>query len=115
MYIAFPQPTGENTLAKSTLNELLAQKAALEKTIEEIQRTERAEAIAKVKALMAEYGLFPRDIGAHAPGRNSQAGIKVAAKYRDKATGQTWSGRGLQPNWLRDALASGRTLKDFTV
>jgi DNA-binding protein H-NS len=25
---------------------------------------------------------------------------KVAAKYRDPATGQTWTGRGKAPKWI---------------
>ena len=33
----------------------------------------------------------------------------------DPATGTTWSGRGLQPKWLKAALASGRKLSDFAV
>ena len=39
----------------------------------------------------------------------------VAAKYRNKATGETWSGRGLQPKWLKAALAAGRKIDDFAV
>jgi DNA-binding protein H-NS len=103
------------------LQELLAQKAALEKQIAETQRQERAEAIAKVKALMAEYGLSAADIVGKAPanpvpGRSSAAaGRKVPPKYRDPATGETWTGRGLQPNWLKSALASGKQLSDFAI
>lgn len=40
---------------------------------------------------------------------------KVAAKYRNQATGETWSGRGLQPKWLKAAIAGGAKLTDFTV
>lgn len=36
-------------------------------------------------------------------------------KYRDPATGDTWSGKGLQPRWLKTALANGKTLADFDV
>lgn len=36
-------------------------------------------------------------------------------KYRNPATGDTWSGRGLQPRWLKQALAEGRQLADFAV
>jgi DNA-binding protein H-NS len=100
----------------ATLSELLAQKAALEKQILETQREERSAAVAKVRAVMAEYGLSLADIStrpAAAPGRKSSG--KVAAKYRDPATGDSWSGRGLQPKWLKAALASGRSLSDFAV
>ncbi len=101
-----------------TLSELLAQKAALEQQIAETQRAERSAAIAQVRTLMAQYGLTLADIGggsraAAAPRASGSA--KVPAKYRDPATGATWSGRGLQPRWLREALAGGRSLADFAL
>jgi DNA-binding protein H-NS len=43
------------------------------------------------------------------------AGSKVAAKYRNPATGDSWSGRGLKPKWLTTALAGGAQLSDFAV
>ena len=99
------------------LQELLAQKEALERQIEQTKREERADAIAKVRALMSEYGLTLADLsGKPAPTKaGPKPGGKVAPKYRDASTGQTWSGRGLQPNWLKAALAAGRKLEDFAV
>lgn len=105
-------------MSNPSLSELLAQKAELEKRIEEQQRSERTEAVSQVRALMAQYGLTLADIGARAqkaPRRSSAGSGKVAAKYRDAATGQTWSGRGLQPNWLKAALATGRKITDFAL
>lgn len=97
-----------------SVSELLAQKAALEQQIAEAQRAERAGAVAQVRALMSEHGLTLADLSskASAPKR---AGAKVAAKYRDAATGNTWSGRGLQPKWLKEALASGKKIGDFAI
>ena len=37
------------------------------------------------------------------------------AQYRDPATGQTWTGRGLKPKWLAIALEQGKKLADFQV
>ena len=94
----------------ASLQELMAQKEALERQIEQTKKQERGEAIEKVRALMAEYGLTVADLGGKARAKaQSQAGSgnKVAAKYRDAATGESWSGRGLQPRWLKAALASG--------
>jgi DNA-binding protein H-NS len=34
------------------------------------------------------------------------------AKYKDRA-GNSWSGRGPQPNWLKQALAGGETLENL--
>ena len=100
----------------ATLQDLLAQRADIEKRIAEAQREERTTAIAKVRTLMAEFGLTAADIaGKGAPPRAKPAGGKVAPKYRNAATGETWSGRGLQPKWLKAALASGRSLDDFAL
>ena len=100
----------------ASLQELLDQKAALEKAIETTRKQERAEAIAKVKTLMSEYGLTVSDLSNKSAAKSSGVkGSKVAVKYRNKATGDTWSGRGLQPKWLKAALAAGRKMEDFAA
>ncbi len=113
-------------MAKDTLSDLLAQKAALEKQIASFQREQRGEAIAKIKSLMAEFGLTrgrhrqrQRRPSPAADGQGNQkakvAGSKVAAKYRNPATGDTWSGRGLKPKWMTAALAAGASISDFAL
>jgi DNA-binding protein H-NS len=104
------------SICMESIQELLAQKAALEKKIAEAQRTAKADAIAKVKALMAEYGLTAADLaGKTSATPKADAGKKVAAKYRDPSTGQTWTGRGLKPKWLQAALTTGKSLEDFAI
>ncbi len=39
----------------------------------------------------------------------------LAPKYRDPNSGKTWSGRGLQPLWFRDALNSGRRPEELEI
>jgi len=106
----------------SSLADLIAQKAALEKRIAEAQNHERSAAIDQIKQLMAEHGLTFADLGGKggpAKPRASKAGPrkghKVPVKYRDPASGNAWSGRGLHPKWLQAALAQGRKLSDFAV
>jgi DNA-binding protein H-NS len=103
----------------SSLQDLLAQRAEIEKKIADVQREERATAINKVRAMMAEFGLTAADIAGKvaapkAAGAGKPTG-KVAAKYRNAATGDAWTGRGLQPKWLKAALAAGAKLEDFAV
>lgn len=102
----------------SSLQELLAQREQLNRQIEETQKAERQSAIDKVRSLMAEFGLSMEDLqGKAAPvtkRKTTEGGRKAAVKYRD-AAGNTWSGRGLQPRWLKEALANGKSLQDFTV
>lgn len=100
----------------ASLQELLAKKEALEREIEQTKKQEHSEAVAKVRSLMSEYGLSVSDLSSKATAKSGPgAGGKVAAKYRNTATGETWSGRGLQPKWLKAALAAGKSLNDFTV
>ena len=83
----------------TTVAQLLAQKAALEAQIEDARKAENADAIAKVKALVAEHGLTQQDIFGGAK-RGRKASGSVAAKYRDPASGATWTGRGKAPKWI---------------
>jgi DNA-binding protein H-NS len=99
----------------STLSELMAQKAALEKRIADARRDGRSDAVQKIKALMAEHGLTVADLSRKAGAGATRKGSKVAPKYRNATTGETWSGRGLQPKWLKAALVSGRKLTDFAL
>lgn len=97
----------------ASLKELIAQKEALERQIELTRQQDRSAAVEKVRALMSEYGLTVSDLSAKAPKKSGTG--KVAAKYRNKATGDSWSGRGLQPKWLKAALAGGAKLQDFVI
>ena len=50
-------------------------------------------------------------------GRRGSAmkGRKVAPKYRDSATGETWAGRGARPRWLVARLKTGKKPQDFLI
>jgi DNA-binding protein H-NS len=89
----------------NSYKELLKQREALEQAIATARAQELAEAIGKARELVAEFGLtvhdvFPAGRGGSKSGGKSSSGGKVAAKYRDPATGQTWTGRGKAPKWI---------------
>ena len=46
------------------------------------------------------------------PGKGK--GQAAPVKYRDEH-GNTWAGRGLQPNWLKERIGRGDSLEDFAV
>jgi DNA-binding protein H-NS len=87
----------------ATLQELIAQKEALDQQIAETQRQTKADGIAKVRNLMTEHGLTVADLSeGRASGKSTgkSKGQKVAPKYRDPETGKTWTGRGVAPKWI---------------
>ncbi len=102
------------------LQQLIRQKADLERQIAQLNSKGRQDAIDEIRKIMTEHGLTSDDIVA--PARGRKVGIKldgserkaVAAKYKDDQ-GNQWTGRGLKPRWLTAALAAGRKLEDFAV
>lgn len=102
------------------LQQLIRQKAELERQIAQLNSKGRQDAIDEIRKIMTENGLTSDDIAA--PARTRKAGIKldgserkaVAAKYRD-GDGNQWTGRGLKPRWLTAALAAGKKLEEFAV
>ena len=104
----------------SNLQALLEQKAALDHQIASLRTAERSDAISKVRALMAEHGLTAADVQGQASakrgkGQGPATGTKVAPKFKHPETGATWTGRGLKPRWMTEALANGKALEDFAI
>ena len=114
--------------------------AKLEREAEAARKAESASVVAKIRTLAAQYGLTAADIGldgvrqeagSGSPGRPStkaaskKSARKTAAKkkkksarsgagtakYRDPASGRTWSGFGRAPQWL----ASAKRREDFLI
>lgn len=98
----------------TSLKDLLNQIESLQSQVAEVRQREVGEAIAKVRSIIDEYQLSPADIfpngrATKSPAVRKSAG-KVPAKYRDPATGKTWTGRGLAPKWL-----AGKNKDDFLI
>jgi len=77
--------------------ELLARKAGLDAQIASAQTEVKAKAVTEARALIAEHGLSAADVFP-APGKKTAS--VGAPKYRDPASGATWTGRGKPPNWI---------------
>lgn len=75
---------------------LLARKAELDAQIAAAQAEAKAQAVAQARALIAEHGLTAADVFPQGKAKGSVG----APKYRDPATGATWTGRGKQPRWI---------------
>jgi len=101
-------------------NDLVKQIESLTQQAEELRKQEIAAVIAEIKQKMHQYGLSMSDItdgrGAIRSVKKSMSkGAKVAAKYRNPASGETWSGRGRTPKWLAEAESAGKSRDSFAV
>jgi len=86
----------------STYKDLLKQREALEQQIAEARVREVAQALSQVHELIAEFELSPQEV--FPPSKSGRSSVKavskVAPKYRNSATGETWTGRGKAPKWI---------------
>jgi len=90
----------------TSLQELLAQKEALEQQIAQIKKAERADALQNARSLIDTFDLTVDELF----GKQKSIGKAVAVKYRNPETGETWTGRGRAPRWL-----DGKNREDFAV
>lgn len=100
--------------------------ATLQRKAEKLRKQELKEEIdgvvARIKVAIEHYGITAEQLGfgvaAGSVRKNAKAGRAVAparaVKYSD-GQGNSWSGIGKRPYWLRDALDAGRTLEEFAV
>lgn len=96
----------------ASYKELVDQIEALKQQAESQRRAELAVVISDIKAKMQEYGITAEDLGG---ARRRDTGKVVAPKYRDKITGDTWTGRGKMPRWMASQVAAGKTKEDFAI
>ena len=86
----------------ASYKDLLQQRELLEQQISEARQREISDAVAQARAIVEEFGLTQQDVFPVGRARSAVKGRKVAAKYRDPATGATWTGRGKAPRWIQD-------------
>ncbi|OBV41658.1 H-NS family nucleoid-associated regulatory protein [Janthinobacterium psychrotolerans] len=83
----------------TTYQEYTAKIAELQELAEAARKNELAGAKAQIAGIMKEYGLSIEDLK-ETKTKPVKAPSTVAVKYRDDATGETWTGRGRPPRWL---------------
>jgi DNA-binding protein H-NS len=105
-----------------TYTQITAEISRLQAQAEAMRKAETAGVIARIKDAIAVYGITAADLGLTGsraapatPAKATQGKAKLqagVAKYRDPATGQTWTGRGKPPLWIKDAKDRTKFLID---
>ena len=99
-------------LSKLSVEELEALVRDAQAEIAARKEAERERVLQQVRELAASIGMSVEELLKLQKGGRGTA----EAKYRHPDDpGLTWSGRGKRPQWVSDALASGKTLADLTV
>ena len=117
-----------------SLVELQTEIETLQQQASELRNREFDRTVADIVAQMAAFGITlaqlksvikkapaarpgrPKGRKAAAKQAAKQAGTRGPAKIKFRGpAGETWSGRGKTPTWLKGLLAAGRQADDFRV
>lgn len=102
----------EINLSEMSLDELKSLQTRVNKAIETYQDRRRKEALAVVEAKAREMGFSLNELYNTAKRSNSPR----PPKYRHPENPElTWSGRGRQPQWFKDAIEAGAEPEDFLI
>jgi DNA-binding protein H-NS len=108
-------------LSGYNLSELRGLVHDIEKEIKDRQVQEVKKAREQIQAIAQNLGVSVEDLlagaGAKAAGKGKGgSGTKVEAQYRNPAdSSQTWSGRGRQPQWVKNTIENGGKLEDLRI
>jgi DNA-binding protein H-NS len=109
-----------------TYSDITARIARLQEQADKMRGAEKAGVVGRIREAIAVYGITAADLGFASGGRSlakpaqsdksdksdksgkssSSKSSKIqigVAKYRDPASGKTWTGRGKPPNWILGA------------
>jgi len=105
-------PIDISKLSRDELESLLGQTTDRLKAFEE----ETVVALVEdVKKRAQEAGVSLNELIGRLKGSGGKKRGKVAAKYKNPKTGETWAGRGRKPAWLEKELAVGKKVEDFAI
>ena len=104
-------------MAQKTYAQIQKQIEALQHQADALRAQEVAGVVARIREAIAHYGLTAEQLGYSATPR----GVKAKAQRVDRADvpaysdglGNSWGGRGPRPQWLKSAIAAGRTVEEF--
>ncbi|NNE88768.1 MAG: H-NS histone family protein [Silicimonas sp.] len=100
-------------LSKHTLAELKTLQADVEKALKDFESQAKTKALKEMQAVAKKHGLSMEEIVGR-KGKKTKA--KAAPKYRNPANAdETWSGRGRQPVWYKEAVAKGKKPESMAI
>lgn len=97
-------------MATKNYKDLKEQLAKLEAETEAARIAELEAVVADIREKVAEYGITAEVIFGRQRASKRKASAPVAAKYHNPKTGETWSGRGRAPAWIKEAKNRDRFL-----
>ncbi|QPH54746.1 H-NS family nucleoid-associated regulatory protein [Pontivivens ytuae] len=102
-------------LEKLSLEELKQLEKDVQAAIVSFEKRKREDALAAIAAAAKEHGFNLSDlVSEEKPAKGRKQPLPPKYQHPENPS-KTWSGRGRQPDWIKDGLASGKALDDFLI
>ena len=99
-----------------SVDDLNRMKVEIDQEIERKKKAQREEAVKAAEEAAKSYGFALSDLVGDKPAKKATGKSKLPAKFRNPENeGDTWTGRGRQPQWFKDALAAGKSPEDLEI
>jgi DNA-binding protein H-NS len=109
------RPMADIDLTALDLDELKQLQKDVDKAIRDYETRRKQEALAKAEAAAKEAGYSLSELFDDTP-KKGKKGPANPPKYRHPENPElTWSGRGRQPGWIKEALEQGKPLNDYLI
>lgn len=101
-------------LQNMSLKDLKAHRREVDAAIANYEDRKKQEALVELEAKAKEMGFTLAEL---TTGKGKSKGRSIAApKYRDpEDADRTWTGRGRQPEWFKQAIAAGRDPEEMLI
>ena len=101
-------------LSKMSEDELVQLRKDVDKTLADLAARNKQNALKAAQAEAKKRGFSLDELIGQRKARKPKA--PSAPKYSHPENPEvTWTGRGRQPGWIKDALARGQSLEDFAI
>lgn len=103
----------EIDLTNMSLEDLKSLKTKVTRAIDSYEERRKKEALSAIEAKARELGFSIGEL--YATPKKGAAAPRPAKFQNPENAEQTWSGRGRQPQWFKDAIAAGATQDDLLI
>ncbi|MEM9975488.1 MAG: H-NS histone family protein [Pseudomonadota bacterium] len=100
-------------ISKKSEKELIKLQAEIDKRLQQLAKSKKDDARKAAEAAAKKHGFSLNDL---VGGTRTAKKAPAKAKYRNPENpSQTWSGRGRQPGWFKDAMKAGKSADDLAA
>lgn len=103
-------------LKSMTKKELEKLARDVDKALDRLRKKELKKLRDEMEKLAAQHGVSVEDVMAGAVKAKKTPKVKSAPKYANPADkSKTWTGKGRQPEWFKEAIAAGKTPDSMAI